>query len=169
MAIVLAFLLGMPLVAIPQISEHLQEWLHAKPREQAANHRPSALEAEQAASERDSTELGTTATMLAADRPPLPSIQPNPKVLAATIEALKAQFVDAGVSSMVLEQIGTDSPRYRFRCDRPVATGSAYSERFQVVDDTPDEAMRRAWAELQQWRVASREPAHLERPTVILR
>jgi hypothetical protein len=160
MAIVLAFLLGMPLVAIPQISERLQELLHAKPREQTANHQPSAPETEQAA---------TTLTTLAADRPSPPSILPNPEVLAATIEALKLQFVEAGVSYMVLEQIGDDFPRYRFRCDLPVATGSAYKERFEVVDDAPDEAMRRAWAELQQRRVASREPAHLERPTVILR
>ena len=31
------------------------------------------------------------------------------------------------------------------------------------------EAMRLALTELHQWRVAAREPAHLERPTVILR
>jgi hypothetical protein len=138
----------------------LQELLHAKPREQAAYHQSSALDAEQAA---------TTVTTLAADRPPPPSVQPNSEVLTATIEALKAQFVEAGVSYMVLEQIGTDSPKYRFRCELPVAAGSAYRKRIQVVDADPDEAMRRAWAELQEWRVASREPAHLERPTVILR
>jgi len=101
MAIVLAFLLGLPLVAIPQISEHLQELLHAKPRELAANHQPSPLKAEQAASESDSGELGTTVTTLAADRLRPASIQPNLNDLAVTIEELKSQFVEAGVSYMV--------------------------------------------------------------------
>ena len=70
---------------------------------------------------------------------------------------------------MVLEQIGTDATKYRFQFDVPVAAGSAYKKRFQVIDDAPDEAMRLALTELHQWRVAAREPAHLERPTVILR
>lgn len=89
--------------------------------------------------------------------------------MAATIEALKAQFVEAGVSYMVLEQIESDSTKYRFQFELPVAEGSAYRKRFQVFDDAPDEAMRQALMELHQWRIADREPAHLERPTVILR
>ncbi len=169
MAIVLAFLLGMPLVAVPQIAEHLQGLLRATSREPAANHQPSVVETERAAYESESAELVTTVTMLASDRPQLPPIRPNPEALTAVIEALKAQFVEAGVSYMLLEQIGADSVTYRFQFDLPVAAGSAYRKRFQVVDDAPDEAMRRALAELRQWRVASREPAHLERPTVILR
>lgn len=169
MTIVLAFLLGMPLVAVPQISAHLQGLLHAKPREHKANHQPSVIGAEQVAFESDSPEIGTAVTMLASDRPQPRPIRPDHESLAATIDALKAQFVEAGVSYMVLERIGTDSVEYRFQFDLPVVAESAYRKRFQVVNAAPDEAMRQAWRELQQWRIASREPAHLERPTVILR
>ena len=174
MAIVAAFLLGMPLVAVPQISEQLQGLLIAaqrelRPPESAPNPQTSKPQPDQAADEGVSAERGTTVTTLASDRSEPPFIHPNPEGLAVAIEALKAQFVEAGVSYMVLERIETDSVRYRFRFDVPVAAGSAYRKRFQVVDDTPDEAMRQALTDLRRWRVAGREPAHLERPTVILR
>jgi hypothetical protein len=174
MAIVLAFLLGMPLIAVPQISAQLQGLLLAaqrelRPLESVANTRPSTPQPDETADVSVLAERGTTGTTLASDRSQPPFFQPNPDGSAATIEELKAQLVEAGVSYMVLERIGTDSARYKFRFDVPVAAGSAYRKRFQVVDDAPDEAMRRALAELQRWRVAGREPAHLERPTVILR
>ncbi|MDA1049626.1 MAG: hypothetical protein O3C40_03980 [Planctomycetota bacterium] len=166
MAIVSAFLLGMPLAAVPQISAHLRALLLVKPDERAASREQPVAEA---ADEGNSTEHGTMVTLLASDRLQTPLVPSNPDSLAATIESLKAQFVEAGVSYMVLERIGTESAKYRFRLDLPVAEGSVYRKRFQVVDDAPDEAMRRAWTELQQWRVAGREPTHRERPTVILR
>ena len=174
MSIVLAFLLGMPLVAVPQISARLKELLGSagrelRPSELATNLQASASRLDQAAEASVTAQRGTTVTMLASDRPPTPSLQPNPAEVASAIEALKAQFVEAGVSYMVLERVGTDSTQYRFRFDMPVAAGSAYRKRFQVVQDAPDEAMRQALAELRRWRVASREPAYLERPTVILR
>ncbi|MEO8494532.1 MAG: hypothetical protein ABI614_05655 [Planctomycetota bacterium] len=168
MTIVLAFLLGMPLLAIPQISGQLPGLLRAKPQE-LVDRQQIAPPFGQAADEIDMSEAGTTVTMLASTRSQ-PSLVPrNPDALAAAIEELKTQFVAAGVTYMLLEQIGTDSVTYRFQFDVPVAAGSAYRERFQVIDEAPDAAMRQALTELQEWRGASREPAHLERPRVILR
>ncbi|MBI2479473.1 MAG: hypothetical protein HYV60_12825 [Planctomycetia bacterium] len=169
MAVVLVFLLGMPLVDVPQIAEHLRGMLITKPTLQAMHeahlHSPSGEQVDAI----DPTELATAVTMLASDRSPPPTASRNPAALSVTIETLKAQFVSAGVSYMILERIGPDSAQYRFQFDVPVAAGSAYRKRFQVIDDAPDAAMRRALAELHQWRVADREPAHLERPTVMLR
>ena len=162
----LAFLLGMPLFAVPQVSEQLQGLLRADPREQRAEAQNLALASEQSDPEDDPAQYGTT---LAADQPPASQVTPNPDGRAAVIEALKAEFVAAGVTYMVLERVAGDSPHYRFRFDLPVATGSAYRKRFQVVDDAPDEAMRKAFRELHEWRVAMDDPAHLERPTVMLR
>ncbi|MCA9146582.1 MAG: hypothetical protein H6821_14790 [Planctomycetaceae bacterium] len=168
LVIVLAFLLGMPLIAVPQISEQLRGMWRGEPR--GPIERGQEFEEQIAASdELDPPELDTAVTMLASDRSPSATAEPNPASLTTTIEALKAQFVEAGVTYMVLEQIGTDATKYRFQFDVPVAAGSAYKKRFQVIDDAPDEAMRLALTELHQWRVAAREPAHLERPTVILR
>ncbi len=169
MVVVLVFLLGMPLVAVPQISECLRAMLVRTPFEQTAHLKQPASPSDPLADGLDQAELATTVTMLASDRSPPPLARRNSVPLAETIETLKAQFVEAGVSYMVLEQIGSDSEKYRFQFELPVAAGSAYMKRFQVVDDAPDEAMRLALSELQQWRVADREPAHLERPTVILR
>ena len=106
--------------------------------------------------------------MLASDREVADAL-PNPKNLTTTIESLKAQFMDAGVTYMLLERIGSDSVKYRFQFDVPVAGGSAYRKRFQVIDEAPDVAMRTALLELQQWRLSAREPDHLKRPTVLLR
>ncbi|HUG69373.1 MAG TPA: hypothetical protein VMM76_16600 [Pirellulaceae bacterium] len=164
----LVFLLGMPFAAVPQVSEYLRGMLVTKPYARAVHHEPSGSPSNRT-EDANASELVTTVTVLASDRSPPPPATRNPDTIAATIEALKAQFVEAGVSYMVLEQIGSDSTKYRFQFELPVAAGSAYRKRFQVFDDAPDEAMRQALTELHQWRVADREPAHLERPTVILR
>lgn len=168
MVVVLVFLLGMPFAAVPQVSEYLRGMLVTKPYARAVHHEPSGSPSNRT-EDANASELVTTVTVLASDRSPPPPATRNPDTIAATIEALKAQFVEAGVSYMVLEQIGSDSTKYRFQFELPVAAGSAYRKRFQVFDDAPDEAMRQALTELHQWRVADREPAHLERPTVILR
>ena len=174
MGTVLAFLLGMPLVAVPKISAQLQGLFIAtqrelRPPELVIDPQPSTSHADRTVEEQVLVERGTTVTTLASDRSRPPSIPPIPDDSSLTIEELKAELVEAGVSYMVLERIGTDSARYRFRFDIPLAAGSAYRKRFQVVGDAPDEAMRRALSELRGWRVAGRAPAHLERPTVILR
>jgi hypothetical protein len=168
-AIVLAFLLGMPLVAVPQFSEQLHGLLLAQHETRLANPPRSIPDPSQPVGEVTSAQRGTTITTLAADHAPHSLIGLSADGLVATIEGLKAEFVAAGVTYMALERVETGSPHYRFRFDMPVAAGSAYRRRFQVVDDAPDEAMRKALAELRQWRVAGHEPAHLERPTVILR
>lgn len=168
MVVVLAFLLGMPLIAVPQISEQLRGMWLGEPLGPFESDQQSE-EKIAGSDELDPPGLDTAVTMLASDRSPAATTQPNPASLSTTIEVLKAQFVEAGVTYMVLEQIGPDSTKYRFQFDVPVAAGSAYKKRFQVIDDAPDEAMRLALTELRQWRVAAREPAHLERPTVILR
>lgn len=173
MVVVLVFLLGMPFAAVPQVSEYLRGMLVTKPYARAVHHESSGSPSNRTEASRtedaNPSELVTTVTVLASDRSPPPPATRNPDTIAASIEALKAQFVEAGVSYMVLEQIGSDSTKYRFQFELPVAAGSAYRKRFQVFDDAPDEAMRQALTELHQWRVADREPAHLERPTVILR
>ncbi|MBC8355675.1 MAG: hypothetical protein H8E66_27165 [Planctomycetes bacterium] len=169
MAVVLAFLIGMPLVAVPQVSEHLRGISRTTGGGDAISHQQSVPQPLQTDDANKLDERDATITTLAADRIQLPSIPPNTADVTATIEELKAELVEAGVSYMVLEKIGIDSAKYRFRIDLPVAEGSAYRKRFQVIDDAPDGAMRRALAELQQWQVASRKPAGLNRPTVILR
>jgi hypothetical protein len=169
MMVVLAFLLGMPVAAVPQISEHLRGMRVWQPFEKQVHHDQAGSSSYQRLDGHDLAEPATTVTMLASDRSPPPLAARNPDVMATTIEALKAQFVEAGVSYMILEQVGSESVKYRFQFELPVTAGSAYKRRFQVIDDDPDEAMRLALAELQQWRVADLEPAHLERPTVILR
>ena len=167
--VVLAFLLGMPVAAVPQISAHLCGMRVWEPFKQVVHRDQTGSSSSKRSGGRDSGELATTVTMLASDRSPPLLAARNPDAMATTIEALKAQFVEAGVSYMILEQVGSESAQYRVQFELPVTVGSAYKRRFLVIDDAPDEAMRLALTELQQWRVADIEPAHLERPTVILR
>lgn len=166
--VVLAFLLGMPLFAVPQVSERLTGIMRGELALPDLDH--SRIDVYKGtADEIGAPELDTAVTMLASDRMPSPPMPPNPETLTATIQALKSEFVEAGASYMVLEKIGTTDVKYRFQFDVPVAVGSGYKKRFQVIDEAPDEAMRLALSELHQWRTAAHEPATLDRPQVFLR
>lgn len=165
---VLVFLAGMPLVAVPQVANCLEGLFLGRVSEAPVDTglSPSRLA--------EGNGVGPLSNHNPIDKTLAedvirPAREPISNTLTETIEALKAEFVEAGVSYMVLENIDSESPKYSFKIDLPVAEGSAYTKRFEVIDDAPEQAMRRALAELRQWRIAGRTPAGLDRPTVILR
>jgi len=161
MGIVLAFLLGMPILALPQVQS-----LFLSPVRSERSEVTSAIDRQPRAN-------------TFASAPPHPVLNAQPSVAetaaaprhdpaAMDIEALQARLIELDAEQMALERVGVNQSRYRFTCNLPVRPGSAYKRRFQIVDADPAEAMRRVVAEVERWRVAT-SANQLGRPTVRLR
>ena len=164
----LVFLAGMPLVAVPQVANLLDGLFLGGVSEAPVDTALSPYPHSEGGDVGSLSNHNPIDKTLAEDAIRL-AREPIAKSVTETIEALKAELVEAGVSYMVLENIDSETPTYSFKIDLPIAKGSAYTKRFEVIDDAPEQAMRRALAELRQWRIAGHTPAGLDRPTVILR
>lgn len=153
MAIVLVFLLGMPLLALPRVPETLRAWLWPD------EHREGGAAAGDAAT------AERPLNIIADEAPPT---QSHPA--GSELDELKARFVDLGATYMLLERVGVDGSRFRFRCNVPVVEGSGYLQRFEVVGEEPGTVMSAALRQAEEWRAAAtRSQGALARPRVRLR
>ena len=168
LAVVLAFLIGMPMLAVPRVQEALGEVFapDEEPLEEPIDDssqidlRP-ADELDQIVRQEpieSLAELEVVGGDLSTDVAP-----------ASEIEQCKQRLIDLGATYMVLERVGVDGSRYRFTCQLPVAAGSPYRRKLYAIDADPVQAMAKVQREIETESQASSGGDRLPRPTVKLR
>ena len=168
MAVVLAFLMGMPLLALPRVQQAVGEILA-----------PEDPALEQAIDDSSQIELRTSDPEdPVVKREPIESLAelqlvggnlPTEVAQPSEVEQRKQRLIDLGATYMVLEKVGVDGSRYRFTCQLPVAAGSPYRRRLQAVDADPVEAMAIVQHEIETERRSASSGNRVSRPAVKLR
>jgi hypothetical protein len=168
MAVVLAFLLGMPLLALPRVQQAVGEALT-----------PDTQILDQPVQDSRQVELRTSDELdQIENQKPIGSLAELQAVggdvssevaRPSEIEQLKQQLIDLGATYMVLEKVGVDGARYRFTCQLPVAAGSPYRRKLQAIDSDPVEAMTGVLREIEAESESASGRTSLPRPAVKLR
>ena len=168
LAVVLAFLLGMPLLALPRVQQAVGEaWAPDSPEPDPPIHDSHEVDLRTPV-EPDQVVKRETAV----SRPEVQLVGEdlsNEAAPPSEIEQRKQRLIELGVTYMVLEKVGVDGARYRFTCQLPVAAGSPYRRKLQAVDADPVQAMAEVQRQIEAGSAASGDGAQLPRPTVKLR
>lgn len=182
MSVVLAFLLGMPILALPRVQELLLGAQSADTRAATAAGSESDPRTAVDVGGQASSAAGSDNLLAATDAPPDSSptlllvepaqpsapVAPRAETGASEIEQLRQRFEQLGATYLALERVGVDGARFRFTCNLPLRAGSPYQQRFQGVSADPATAMRRVLADVERWSVAGGAQT-LGRPRVKLR
>lgn len=162
MAVVLVFLLGMPILALPHVQQRIGEILADRPDlqlEPTAAAKPPLL---RVGSPPDSAQERPS------EQPLMPGIDEG-EAVETQVEQLRQRFTELGATYVLLERVGVEGDRYRFTCHMPVAANSPYREQLQAVATDPIEAMSQVLADLERQPSATSDEPALPRPTVTLR
>ena len=131
-AAVIVVLLGMPLLAIPDLSG-------PSSRSETGETKPDPFVARK-----------SEADALADRRPRI--------AMAEQLRLLQVQLTERGATYLVLETDPMQPGCYRFRCEVPMEGSTVYRRSFETAGADPVKIMEDALRKVDEWRMASRLP-----------
>lgn len=165
--VLLAFLVGMPLLALPPIADNIGSlpqllFQSASPRFEIAQVKASPREQETAAAAGVNLVAPKTAfethekptVQQVSVETPVSATQHRDVVLNQRIAEVSNRLKRFGGTDCALEQVDAPEPRYRFACKVPLADNSPYSRPFEAVERDPYVAMNRVLMRVEGWRNA---------------